>query len=161
MNVWIGCDHGGYETKLELLRVLDEMKTSYTDVGCHSTDIVRYPYYAAKVAGAVADGRVDRGVLICTTGIGMSMIANKYKGVRAALCLTEHMARMTREHNDSNVLCIGGRITELPVVKDILRTWLATDFIGGRHEISLSLIAEAEEQMYNGTVWGEAEENYR
>ena len=161
MTIWVGCDHGGYEMKLALLKVLEGMNIAYTDVGGHSTEIVRYPYYAAQVAGAVARGEADRGLLICRTGIGMSVIANKYKGVRAALCFNRTMGQLTREHNNSNVLCLGGDIVSQEEAEAILRVWLTTDYIAGRHEISLGLIAQAENQMMNDDYWAEAEENYQ
>jgi ribose 5-phosphate isomerase B len=114
---------------------------------------VRYPYYAAKVAGAVSRGEAKRGILICSTGIGMSIIANKFKGVRASLCTSTYMGRMTRAHNDSNILCLGGKITGEFEAIDILDAWLTTEYMGGRHDISLSLITEAEAAIGNPTGW--------
>ena len=109
--IWIGCDHGGHELKSHLLAWLAERSILFHDVGCHSTAVVRYPYYAAQVAEAIVRGEAIRGILICSTGIGMSIIANKYRGIRASLCTSTYMGRMTRAHNDSNVLCLGGKIT--------------------------------------------------
>jgi len=152
-TIWIGNDHGGYELKVKLVAHLEELGYDVHDVGSHSTAIVRYPYYAAKVAGAVSRGEAKRGILICSTGIGMSIIANKFKGVRASLCTSTYMGRMTRAHNDSNILCLGGKITGEFEAIDILDAWLTTEYMGGRHDISLSLITEAEAAIGNPTGW--------
>ena len=149
-SVWIGNDHGGYRLKLMLKQYMENEGYEVVDVGSDSEDIVRYPYYAGAVAGAVARGEAWRGLLICSTGIGMSIIANKYKGVRAALCTSVQMGELTRAHNNSNVLCLGGKITSPEIAKDILHIWLNTEYIGGRHEISLNLIREAETAMISG-----------
>ena len=151
--IWIGNDHGGYELKCKIVEHLTAKGVETHNVGCGGEEIVRYPYYAAEVAGAVSQGRAERGILICSTGIGMSIIANKFKGVRAALCTSTYMGRMTRAHNNSNVLCLGGRITGLFEALDILDTWLATEYDGGRHDISLGLIAQAEEAMIGAEPW--------
>ncbi len=160
-TIWIGNDHGGYELKLHIVEHLAGKGIAVHDVGCDSTDVVRYPYYAAEVAGAVSRGRAARlqaggqarGILICSTGIGMSIIANKFKGVRATLCTSSYMGKMTRRHNNSNILCLGGKITGVLEALDILDTWLATEYDGGRHDISLGLIAEAEEAMIAPDPW--------
>ncbi|HEY8344327.1 MAG TPA: ribose 5-phosphate isomerase B [Bacillota bacterium] len=151
--IWIGNDHGGYELKKQIISFLEERRIPVVDVGCDSTEIVRYPYYAAKVAGAVSTGKADRGILICSTGIGMSIIANKFKGVRASLCTSTYMGRMTRAHNNSNLLCLGGKITGVFEALDILEAWLNTPYEGGRHDISLGLIEEAEEKLCNPGGW--------
>jgi ribose 5-phosphate isomerase B len=109
-EIWIGNDHGGYEMKLHLLEYLKREGIPYIDVGCNSTEIVRYPYYAAKLAFAISSKKAERGILICSTGIGMSIAANKYKGVRASLCTNTCSAKLTRAHNDSNILCLGGKL---------------------------------------------------
>ena len=147
MIIYIGSDHGGYELKQILMERLKEMGVACVDVGSDSTDIVRYPYYAANVAEAVADGRADRGILICSTGIGMSIMANRFRGIRASLCTDTYMAKMTRRHNDSNVLCLGGKITGEFETVDILETWIRESYEGGRHDISLDLITEAERKL--------------
>lgn len=152
-DIWIGNDHGGYELKLHILKYLDEHDISYYDVGSDTTEIVRYPNYAAKVAGAVSKGIANRGILICSTGIGMSIIANKFKGVRASLCTSSYMGKMTRAHNNSNVLCLGGKITSTSEALDILEEWLTTDYEGGRHDISLGLIEKAENILCNNDIW--------
>jgi len=159
--IWIGNDHGGYELKLEIIAHLLAKGARVHDVGSHSTEIVRYPHYAAEVAAAVSDGRAKRGILICSTGIGMSIIANKFRGVRAALCTSTYMGKMTRAHNDANILCLGGKTTGALEALDILDAWLATAYEGGRHDISLGLIAEAEESMISRRPWRPAREDGR
>ena len=151
--IWIGNDHGGYELKQKIVKYLQDQGIEVIDVGSNATEIVRYPYYAAKVAGAVSQGEAAGGILICSTGIGMSIIANKYKGVRASLCTSTYMGRMTRAHNNSNVLCLGGRITGDLEALDIVEAWLYTEYEGGRHNISLGLIESAEHAMLPGNVW--------
>lgn len=153
--IWIGNDHGGVALKIRIVEALHNRGVAVVDVGTDTEEIVRYPYYAAKVAGAVSTGTADRGILICSTGIGMSIIANKYRGVRASLCTSAYMATMTRAHNDSNLLCLGGKITEADEALRILDNWLSTAYEGGRHAISLGLIDEAEQAMLHGIPWGQ------
>ncbi len=156
-RIWIGSDHGGFELKQHVLRFLEGRSLSCHDVGCHSTGIVRYPYFAAQVAEAVVRGEAQRGILICSTGIGMSIIANRYRGVRASLCTSTYMGKMTRAHNDSNVLCLGGKITGAFEALDILEAWLVTPYEGGRHDISLELIRDAEAAISTCGVWEPAD----
>jgi ribose 5-phosphate isomerase B len=155
--IWIGCDHGGYELKEHVLKFLESRSLAFQDVGCHSTGIVRYPYFAAQVAEAIVRGEASRGILICSTGIGMSIIANRYRGVRASLCTSTYMGKMTRAHNDSNLLCLGGKITGVLEALDILDSWLATPYDGGRHDISLGLIRDAETAISSCGVWEPAD----
>jgi ribose 5-phosphate isomerase B len=152
-EIWIGSDQGGYELKQQVREYLDGQGIAYRDVGSFSTEIVRYPNYAALVAGAVSRGETKRGILICSTGIGMSIIANRFPGVRASLCTSTYMGRMTRAHNDSNVLCLGGKITGVFEALDILQAWLTTPFEGGRHCISLDLIRQADAANCTGQTW--------
>ncbi len=152
-DVIIGNDHGGLRLKKYIVKLLQENGVDYEDIGCDSEDIVRYPYYAAKVASAVSEGRCKRGILICSTGIGMSIAANKYPGVRASLCSTSYDARMTRQHNDSNVLCLGGKTIGEAVALDIVKTWLSESYIGGRHDISLGLIRDIEKTNLTNQIW--------
>jgi ribose 5-phosphate isomerase B len=152
-EIWIGNDHGGFDLAQQVLEYLQKKGLAGRHVGSFSGEIVRYPYFAAKVAGAVSRGEIRRGILICSTGIGMSIIANKYKGVRASLCTSTYMGKMTRAHNDSNLLCLGGRITGALEALDILEAWLTTGYDGGRHDISLGLIAEAENTLCNRGGW--------
>jgi ribose 5-phosphate isomerase B len=152
-TIWIGCDHGGYDLKLQVVEYLRKKAINVSDVGCHSTEIVRYPYYAAQVAEAIVRGEARRGILICSTGIGMSIIANKYPGIRASLCTSTYMGKLTRAHNDSNVLCLGGKITGVFEALDILEAWLTTSYEGGRHAISLGLITDAEKALCKSGTW--------
>jgi ribose 5-phosphate isomerase B len=152
-QIWIGNDHGGYDLKMQLTKYLDQKGIEYKDVGCHSTGIVRYPYYAGIVAGAVSRGEAEKGILICSTGIGMSIIANKFKGIRASLCTSTYAGKMTRAHNDSNILVLGGKVTGTLEALDILEAWLTTEYEGGRHDISLGLIREAEELLCSENCW--------
>jgi ribose 5-phosphate isomerase B len=146
-GIIIGNDHGGYLAKVEIVKHLEERGVEVTDIGCESDDIVRYPRYARRVAGAVARGEFERGILICSTGIGMAIAANKVKGVRASVCTSHYMGKMTRRHNDSNVLCLGGKITGIYELLEIVDAWLENDYSGGRHEISLGLIRDMEEEL--------------
>lgn len=152
-EIWIGNDHGGYELKIKIVEYLQKKGIPCKDIGCDSEEIVRYPYFAATVAGAVSRGIIRQGILICSTGIGMSIIANKFKGVRASLCTSTYMGKMTRGHNNSNILCLGGKITGVSEALEILETWLSTEFEGGRHNISLGLIEEAENVICNPKGW--------
>lgn len=145
--IWIANDHGGYQLKLEILKYLDEKGIPYKNCGSDSEEIVRYPYYAEMVASAVSEGSIRRGILICSTGIGMSIMANRYPGVRASLCTSPTAGHLTRAHNDSNILCLGGKMTGVTEALAILTEWLYTEYEGGRHEISLTLIREAEKRM--------------
>jgi ribose 5-phosphate isomerase B len=146
-RIIIGNDHGGYQAKLAIVKHLRERGIEVTDVGSHSPEIVRYPHYARRVAGAVARGEYERGILICSTGIGMSIAANKVRGVRAALCTSPFMAQMTRRHNDANILCLGGKLASFAELLEILDAWLEGEYEGGRHEISLGLIRDLEQEL--------------
>ncbi len=157
--IYIGNDQGGYELKCRILEYLEKKNLPHRDMGCDSEEMVRYPRYAAKVAGAVSRGETDRGILICSTGLGMSIIANKYRGVRASLCTSSFMGKMTRAHNDSNLLCLGGRITGFLEALDILELWLTTPYDGGRHDISLGLIRDAEDVLCTDGVWQPREQD--
>ncbi|HTW91909.1 MAG TPA: ribose 5-phosphate isomerase B [bacterium] len=133
MKVALGADHRGFRLKEELKRWLAARGVDVVDYGPASPDRVDYPDYAFKVARAVARRRADRGILICSTGIGMSIAANKVRGVRAALVDSVRLARLSREHNESNVLCMGADVISGEEARRITRTWLATEFAGGRH----------------------------
>ena len=152
-KIFIGNDHGGFEMKQLFIEHLEKNGYEVNNIGSNAAEIVRYPHYAQKVAMAVSSGEAERGILICSTGIGMSIIANKFKGVRASLCTSTYMAKMTRAHNNSNILCIGGKITGIFETLDILDTWLSTAYEGGRHDISLGLIGEAENCICNPDGW--------
>ena len=152
-TIIIGNDHGGYQLKLALVNHLKEKGYTVEDVGSDSEKIVRYPYYASKVSKAVSARHHLRGILICSTGIGMSIIANKFKGVRAALCYSSYQGRMTAAHNKSNIICLGGRCIGQFEAIDIIDQWLNTSYEGGRHDISLGLIEDAEEENFSDRHW--------
>jgi ribose 5-phosphate isomerase B len=137
----IGSDHGGLELKQEVVHYLRTLKNiEVSDFGTATKDSVDYPDYGKKVAEAVTNGTADRGILICGTGIGMSIVANRYPKVRAALCHDHFTAQMSREHNDANVLVMGERVIGKGVALEIVKTWLETDFAGGRHQLRLNKI---------------------
>ncbi len=145
MKIAIGADHAGYMLKEELKRWLEEWNISYHDFGTYSPEKVDYPDYGIIVARAVAKGGFEKGILICGTGIGMSIVANKVKGIRAALCRDPYEARLSREHNDANILTLGGRILGFDLAKEIVRVWLNTEFTGGRHKVRIDKISMIEE----------------
>jgi ribose 5-phosphate isomerase B len=140
----LGCDHGGYELMQAVKAHLDELGLAYQDFGTFSADSCDYPVYAEKAARAVASGACDRGILICGTGIGISISANKIKGIRAALCSDCYSAEMTRRHNDANMLAMGARVLGEGLALKIVDTFLTTDFEGGRHKRRVELITELE-----------------
>lgn len=129
----IGCDHGGYELKQKILAHLRDRGLAYKDFGCDSTASVDYPVYGKAVARAVAAGECEKGIVICSTGIGISIAANKVKGIRCAHCTDSLSAEMTRRHNDANVLALGAGITGPNLAKRIVEVFLNTEFEGGRH----------------------------
>lgn len=128
MHIAVGSDHAGFTLKLEVLRLLKELGHPYYDFGTYSTDPVDYPDYAKAVAEAVASGQYDCGIILCGSGIGASITANKVKGIRAALCHDTFSARSSREHNDANVLCFGERVIGPGLARDIVTTWLSSEF---------------------------------
>lgn len=140
MKIAIGSDHGGFEKKREIIELLGKLGHGVADVGCHSLESCDYPDYAKKVAQAVAKGQAERGILVCGTGIGVSIAANKVPGVRAALCWNAKVAALASEHNNANVLCVSGRFLSSTVVKAIVKAWLNTPFAGGRHQKRLDKI---------------------
>ncbi|MDX2479999.1 MAG: ribose 5-phosphate isomerase B [Desulfuromusa sp.] len=143
----IGSDHGGYELKLAILELLRKRSVEYTDFGTDGTDSVDYPDFAAKVAAAVSSGDAESGILICGTGIGMSISANKFSDVRAALVHDEFTAKMAREHNNANILVMGGRVLTPDQGKRLVEIWLDTEFSGGRHQNRLDKITAIEQQV--------------
>ncbi len=151
-EIYIGCDDSGYEMKLE---VIEHLKNEgFTVVDCGSDDRPsRYPYFAAKVASAVSTGKTNKGIIICGSGIGVSIAANKFKGVRAAAICDSYSAKLTRRHNDSNVLCLGGRMLGKWAVLEIVDVWLATEYDGGHHDGSLNLLNEIENVTMTGKIW--------
>lgn len=139
----LGCDHGGYPLKKEVIRYLEEHNIEYKDFGCYDTTAVDYPEYAKKVAHSVADGECEKGILICGTGIGISIVANKVKGIRAALCHDCFSARATREHNDANILAMGARVIGSGLALQIVDIFLNTEF--SNEERHVKRIAQIEE----------------
>jgi len=133
MKVALGADHAGFQMKNEILGVLKEAGHQVEDFGCSGPDSVDYPDYAEKVGRGVSEGRFDRGILVCGTGIGMCISANKFADVRAALCHNLFTARLSREHNDANVLTLGERLIGSGLAREIVKVWMETPFEGGRH----------------------------
>lgn len=145
MLIGIGSDHGGFELKEHIKEFLDQEEIKYIDYGTHSDESVDYPEYGKKVGEAIINGEVDRGIVICGTGIGISLAANKVKGIRCALCSDTYSARMSREHNNANALALGGRVIGRDLAKEIVGVWLRSEFAGGRHERRVNKITEIEE----------------
>jgi ribose 5-phosphate isomerase B len=141
----VGSDHGGLELKQAVIELLEGRGLDCADYGTNGDDSVDYPDFGAKVASAVSKGEVERGILICGTGIGMSIIANKFPGIRAALVHDEFTARMSKEHNNANILVMGGRILSVEAGVKLVEIWLDTEFEGGRHQNRLLKIAAAEQ----------------
>ena len=151
MKLAISCDHGGWDLKEKILELLQRVDNiDIIDYGTMNRDSVDYPDYAREVSEGVAEGTIDRGILICGTGIGMSIVANRYRNIRAALCHDIYTARMSRLHNNANILVLGGRVVGPGLAGEIVKTWLETEFEGGRHQKRLDKIAELEK-----TVTGE------
>jgi ribose 5-phosphate isomerase B len=144
MRIAVGCDHRGYEVKKNLTDLLTELGHEIMDQGADNEDCVDYPDIAARVSRLVAAGDADRGVLVCGTGIGMSITANKFKGVRAAICNDPVTAEISRRHNDLNVLCLAGDLLGKRNIAPLIRVWLETEFEGGRHERRLKRIRKFE-----------------
>jgi ribose 5-phosphate isomerase B len=139
-KIIIGADHAGYPLKESLKPLLDDMGFDVVDAGTDSELSVDYPDFAGRVGEAVSTGRFPRGILICGSGVGMTIAANRFPGVRAALCLDEETARLSRMHNDANILVLAGRKTDAETARGIVRVWLATPFEGGRHQKRLEKI---------------------
>ena len=135
MKIALGCDHGGYELKEFIITVLNKLGYEHEDFGCYSTESCDYPDFGAAAARAVAEGKCDRGIVICTTGIGISISANKVKGIRCALCSDPLSAKMTRLHNDANILAMGGRVVGPGLALKIVDTFLDTPFSGDERHI--------------------------
>ena len=143
-EIALGCDHAGLELERSIAARLRELGRSFVELGTDSEESVDYPDYAQRVAEAVASGRQRLGVLVCGTGIGMSIAANKVPGIRAAVCTSQYEAYLARAHNDANVVCLGGRVTAAPHAGAIVETFLGGQFEGGRHQRRLDKIAAME-----------------
>lgn len=144
MKIAIGSDHGGYELKEEVKVFLEKEGIEYIDYGTNSLDSVDYPEFGKKVAEAVKDGECDRGIVICGTGIGISISCNKVKGIRCALCSDTYSARMSVEHNNAQVLALGGRVIGKDLALEIVSTWIKASFQGGRHKRRVNKISDIE-----------------
>ena len=144
MKIALGCDHGGFELMQEVKAHLDELGIEYEDFGTYSTESCNYPVFAKAAAEAVASGKCDRGIVICGTGIGISISANKIHGIRCALCSDCFSAEMTRRHNDANMLAMGGRVVGPGLALKIVDAFLNAEFDGGRHETRVKMMMDLE-----------------
>lgn len=140
LKIAIGSDHGGFELKAKIAEYLKSKGIEIKDFGTFTNESCDYPVFAKEVATEVANGSFNRGILICGTGIGVSIVANKIKGIRAALCFDTFCAKMSREHNNANILCLGQRVLSQDLALEIVDIWLKTDFEGGRHQRRVDLI---------------------
>ncbi|MBN1664386.1 MAG: ribose 5-phosphate isomerase B [Deltaproteobacteria bacterium] len=147
-TIIIGTDHAGYQLKEDIKTFLIDKGMTVVDVGAPSGDSVDYPDYGALAARRISSGEINRGILICGSGIGMSIVANKFPRVRAALCLDEDMARLSRLHNDSNILVLAGRKTDASTARKIVDIWLVTEFEGGRHQKRIDKIKDLEHKQF-------------
>jgi len=147
MKIAIGCDHAGVAMKNEITPVLKELGIEWEDAGTNTEESVDYPDFGEKVAELVSGGKIERGILVCGTGIGMSIVANKFPNVRAALCGEAYSAKMSRLHNDSNLLVLPGRIIDGKTAAEIVRVWITTPFEGGRHQRRLDKISAIESRL--------------
>jgi ribose 5-phosphate isomerase B len=147
MTIAIGCDHAGFELKKEVLSLLEDLGIDTKDFGTDRPVSVDYPDFGEKVSEAVSNGKAEKGILICGTGIGMSIVANKFPGIRASLCNDLFTARMSRLHNDANILVLGGRIVGLDLAAEIVKTWVTTPFEGQRHCARLDKITKIEQRL--------------
>jgi ribose 5-phosphate isomerase B len=143
-NIMVASDHGGYRLKEELRAFLESLGIVSVDGGCYNEESVDYPIYGEEAARAVVSGKTDAAIIICGTGIGVSIAANRIKGARAALCHNSEYAKMTRLHNDSNILALGGRFTDVETAKEIVSVWLSTEYEGGRHVERVKMLDEIE-----------------
>lgn len=151
MNIAVGSDHAGHRLKKEVVRFLSKENLRFRDFGGFSDEPTDYPDVGFQVAEAVASGEFEQGILVCGTGIGMSITANKVPGIRAALCCDTYCARVAREHNDANILVLGGRVTDVPTALDIVRTWLAAHFSDEqRHVRRIQRITDGEGKYGGG-----------
>lgn len=145
-KIIIGSDHGGFELKKEVIAHLEKRGIEVTDVGTNSTDSCNYPDYARALCKRIQSGEFERGILVCGTGIGISIAANKHNGIRAACCSDTFSARMTRMHNDANVLCFGGRVVGAGLACDMVDLFVDTEFEGGRHIDRVNMLADIEKE---------------
>lgn len=146
--ITIGSDHGGFELKEAIKSLLVDRAVIVQDLGTDNGNSVDYPDFAEKVARKVSSGEADKGILVCGTGIGMSIVANKFPGVRAALATDTYMAKMAKQHNNANILVLGGRVIDKNEAREMVEIWMDTEFEGGRHQVRLEKIKELEKELY-------------
>jgi ribose 5-phosphate isomerase B len=146
MKIAIASDHAGYEEKENIKKTLDEIGVEYLDLGTNSPDSVDYPNFGKAVGEAVASGKVEQGIVVCGSGIGISIAANKVNGIRAALAHNAETATLARQHNDANILAIGARTTEKGTIPNIVKAWFNAKFEGGRHQNRIDIISDIEKQ---------------
>ncbi len=146
-KIAIACDHAALDLKSEIMKYLDANSIEYVDYGTYTPDSCNYPDYAEKVCKSVYEGNEDMGILVCGTGIGMSMAANKCRGIRAALCSDTFSAKYTRLHNNANVLCMGARVLGAGLALEIVDTFINTEFEGGRHQLRVDMITALEDKL--------------
>ena len=151
MKWYAGSDHAGLRLKDRLVGLLRDLGDEVVDLGTHTEESVDYPDFALQVAQGVSNAEVERGILVCGTGIGMAITANKVRGIRAATCHNPRTARMAAEHNDANILCVGARVVEANVAIEIVKEWLKHEYLGGRHQRRLDKIAEMERTQIGAT----------
>ncbi len=148
MRIAVASDHAGYDVKAGVVDYLRGRGIDFEDLGCGPGESVDYVDYGAKAARRVVEGACDRAILVCGTGLGMGIVANKFKGLRAAPCLTEYEAEMSRKHNDSNCLTLGGRTHSMELALSLVKVWLETEFEGGRHARRVQMIRDLEEANF-------------
>ena len=148
MKIAVGCDHGGIVLKDSVVKTLERLGAEVVDLGCYSTDSVDYPEYGEKVAKAVASGAADAGVIMCGTGIGISIAANKVKGIRAAVVTNTYMAKLTKNHNNANIIALGGRVISPEEAEAIVEAWYTAEYEGGRHQRRLDMISRIEDENF-------------
>ena len=151
-RIAIASDHAGYELKKNILRFLRDSGVAVEDLGPHNSDSVDYPDYGIKVTEAVTKKGMERGIIICGTGIGMSIVVNRFPGARGALCGDVYTAKLCREHNDSNILILGGRVVGVGLANEIVNTWMKTPFEGGRHKRRLDKIDNIDNMIHKGEL---------
>lgn len=147
-KIAVGCDHGGIVLKDSVISTLKELGAEVIDLGCYSTESVDYPEYGLKVANAVASGEADAGIVMCGTGIGISIAANKVKGIRAAVVTNTYMAQLTKNHNNANIIALGGRVISPEEAREIVKAWYTAEYEGGRHERRLDIIRRIEDENF-------------
>ena len=147
-KIAVGCDHGGIVLKESVISTLKELGAEVIDLGCYSEESVDYPEYGLKVANAVASGEADAGVVMCGTGIGISIAANKVKGIRAAVVTNTYMAQLTKNHNNANIIALGGRVISPDEAREIVKAWYTAEYEGGRHQRRLDIISRIEDENF-------------